>query len=77
MHPNDNLLIPKAPKQSPLSSLMLVLKKSAQGLRESALALLPIVLVIGFFQFVVLRQPIPNLGNILAGTLMVMTAKTD
>ena len=72
MHPNDSLLIPRAPKHSPLRTLLLALKKSLQALRESALALLPIMLVIGFFQFVVLRQPIPNLGSILTGTLMVM-----
>jgi len=72
MHPSDSLLIPKAPKQSPLSSLLLALKKSLKALLESALALLPIVLVISFFQFVVLHQPIPNLGSILTGTVMVM-----
>jgi hypothetical protein len=42
------------------------------SLRESALALLPIVLVVAFFELVVLRQPIPNLGRILAGALIVV-----
>lgn len=43
-----------------------------ESLRESALALLPIVLVVAFFELVVLRQPIPNLGRIIAGALMVV-----
>ncbi len=36
------------------------------------MALLPIALVIGFFQVVVLREPIPRLGEILVGAIMVM-----
>ena len=72
MHPGDTLLIPKSPKQSPFRFLLAALKKSAQSLLDSAIALLPIVLVIGFFQLVILRQPVPNLGSILAGALMVM-----
>ncbi len=38
--------------------------------------LLPIVLVIGFFQFVVLQQPIPNLFEILTGSLFVLIGLT-
>ncbi|MBF0248645.1 MAG: DUF1538 domain-containing protein [Alphaproteobacteria bacterium] len=34
--------------------------------------LLPIVLVIAFFQIVVIRQPFPNLADILIGTAMVI-----
>ncbi len=33
---------------------------------------MPIVVVIGFFQLVVLQQPIPNLGELLLGTLFVI-----
>lgn len=36
------------------------------------MALLPIVIVVVFFQLAVLRQPIPNLGRILAGALIVV-----
>jgi uncharacterized membrane protein (DUF2068 family) len=50
--------------------------KSLVALRESAMALMPIVVVISFFQFVVLRQPIPNLGSIIAGTIMVVVGLT-
>ena len=56
--------------------LMALLKKSAHALTESSLALLPIILVVVFFQLLVLRQPIPELGNILAGTLFVMLGLT-
>jgi hypothetical protein len=38
--------------------------------------LLPIILVIGFFQLVVLGEPIPNLGQILVGTFMVVMGLT-
>ncbi len=41
-------------------------------LTASARDLLPIVVVIAFFQLLVLRQPIPNLGELLLGTLFVM-----
>ena len=43
-----------------------------RSLRQSFQDLLPIVVVIGFFQLVVLRQPVPQLGEILAGGLMVL-----
>jgi hypothetical protein len=47
-----------------------------RSLRQSAQDLLPIVLVIGFFQLVVLRQPVPQLGQILAGSVMVLLGLT-
>ncbi len=34
--------------------------------------MLPIILVIGFFQLLILKQPIPNLMDILAGLLLVI-----
>jgi hypothetical protein len=43
-----------------------------RSLRSSFFDLLPIILVVAFFQFLVLRQPLPELGRLLAGTLMVM-----
>jgi hypothetical protein len=72
MHPGDDLMIPKQPERKPWEALLVALTKSLKALRQSALALLPIVLVIAFFQIVVLRKPVPNLGGILWGTLMVM-----
>ena len=38
--------------------------------------LLPIIAVIGFFQLVVLQQPIPNLFDLLFGTLLVVLGLT-
>jgi hypothetical protein len=38
--------------------------------------LLPIIIVIGFFQLVVLQQPIPNLFDLLFGTLFVVLGLT-
>ncbi len=38
--------------------------------------LLPIVLVIAFFQLVVLQEPLPNLFSILAGLVLVVVGLT-
>jgi hypothetical protein len=38
----------------------------------SARDLTPIIVVIGFFQFAVLRQPLPDLGNLLVGLVLVL-----
>lgn len=50
--------------------------KIVQGLArlmlEAARDLLPIVVVIAFFQAVVIRQPLPNMGDILLGTAFVV-----
>jgi hypothetical protein len=41
-------------------------------LSESIRDLLPIIFVIAVFQYLVLRQPIPNLPQLLSGTLLVV-----
>lgn len=41
-------------------------------LRAAVADLLPIIVVIGFFQLVVLRQPLPQLGEVLFGGLLVV-----
>jgi len=41
-------------------------------LLDSTRDLLPIIVVIAFFQLVILKQPIPNLNEILIGTLFVV-----
>jgi len=41
-------------------------------LRQAIVDLLPIVVVISFFQLVIIRQPLPHLGDILIGSLMVI-----
>jgi len=47
-----------------------------KSMLESVRDLLPIILVIGFFQLVVLRQPIPDIGGLLIGTLLVILGLT-
>jgi len=47
-----------------------------KSLLESFYDLLPIVLVIGFFQLAVLQQPIPNLLEILIGSFFVLIGLT-
>jgi len=49
-----------------------ILRPFADSVRD----LLPIILVIGFFQLVVLQQPIPNMGKLLYGTVMVVLGLT-
>jgi hypothetical protein len=46
------------------------------ALFDSARDLLPIILVISFFQFAVLQQPIPNFGEIAIGILFVVIGLT-
>jgi len=43
-----------------------------RSIRQSFQDLLPIILVIGFFELVVLQQDVPNFGQILAGGFMVL-----
>ncbi len=49
---------------------------SLRGLRASLIDLLPIVLVVAFFQVVVVRQPLPGLAQIIAGGLAVLVGLT-
>jgi len=46
------------------------------SLSESFRDLLPIILVIAFFQGVILQQPIPNIGEILYGLFLVVLGLT-
>lgn len=48
------------------------LRNLVRPLLQSGRDLAPIVLVIGFFQLMVLKQPIPNLGGLLVGLILVM-----
>ena len=52
------------------------LKAIWTALFESLRDLLPIILVIGFFQLAVLRQPIPNFGEIALGIAFVVIGLT-
>lgn len=48
------------------------LKRFVEPLLSSFRDLLPIILVIGFFQFLILQQPIPNFLQILGGLFLVV-----
>ena len=52
------------------------LQQFAGNLTDSAKDLAPIVLVVAFFQIVVLHQPIPNLEGIILGTGFVLIGLT-
>jgi uncharacterized membrane protein (DUF2068 family) len=51
---------------------MKLLKAIVGSLLNSLRDLLPIILVIGFFQLAVLQQPIPNFGEIMIGIVFVV-----
>lgn len=53
-----------------------ILRAISQKLWSSFTDLLPIVLVIAFFQIVVLRQPLPNMGDVVFGGVLVVLGLT-
>jgi len=53
-------------------TLAVLVRRIADALRDLA----PIILVIAFFQIVVLQQPFPNLGSILVGLVCVIAGLT-
>lgn len=55
-----------------MTSILAMLKAMLSSLRD----LLPIIVVIGFFQLVVLQQPLPHLGSILLGLVLVVMGLT-
>ena len=55
---------------------MKLLKSMLASLFDSLRDLLPIIVVIGFFQFAVLQQPIPNFGEIVLGVVFVVIGLT-
>jgi len=55
---------------------MKLLKAILNALLDSLRDLLPIILVIGFFQVAVLQQPIPNFGEIVVGIVFVVIGLT-
>ena len=54
------------------SSFIALLKSMTGSLRD----LLPIILVISFFQLFVIQQPIPNVADLILGTLFVVLGLT-
>ena len=55
-----------------MKQLRLLGKSLLGSLRD----LLPIILVVGFFQITVIQQPIPNFAEILVGTLFIVVGLT-
>lgn len=55
-----------------MGEFLKIAKGLARLLMEAGRDLLPIVVVITFFQAVVIRQPFPNLGDIVIGTVLVI-----
>jgi len=55
-----------------MKSLQAILTSLLESLRD----LLPIIFVIGFFQFAVLQEPIPNFGEITLGIIFVVIGLT-
>jgi hypothetical protein len=51
----------------------MIIKVILAKFKSSFADLLPIILVIAFFQTVVLRQPLPQMGEVLFGALLVVT----
>ncbi len=56
--------------------MVVIVREIYRSLRDSIRDLLPIVVVVAFFQLVVLRQPIPNVGDILYGAVLVVLGLT-
>ncbi len=63
-------------KAQSIHSVTSFLSSLFKALAGSFRDLLPIIVVIAFFQLVVLKQPIPNLGQLLVGTLLVVIGLT-
>jgi len=60
------------PAHRVLREVIALLKQPFRLLRDSFRDLLPIILVVSFFQFAVLQQPLPDVAKLLTGILMVM-----
>jgi Protein of unknown function (DUF1538) len=54
----------------------MIIKVILAKLKSSFADLLPIILVIAFFQTVVLQQPLPQMGDVLFGALLVVAGLT-
>jgi hypothetical protein len=52
--------------------MLTLLRRSFQKLKEAGRDVLPIIVVIALFQLVVLRQPFPELREVLMGAVMVV-----
>jgi len=58
------------------AAMMQLLHDLLRTLRDSVRDLMPIVLVVAFFQLFVVRAPLPDLGGLIAGALLVVAGLT-
>ncbi|CAN2039521.1 Na(+), Li(+), K(+)/H(+) antiporter subunit A [Candidatus Magnetomoraceae bacterium gMMP-15] len=59
-------------KEGIMRMIIPILKLIVKKLKNAFVDLMPIILVIAFFQLIVLKQPLPQIGEILFGTLLVV-----
>jgi hypothetical protein len=57
-------------------SKKMIIKTILRKIKTAFTDLLPIILVIAFFQIIVLKQPLPQMGEVLFGGLLVVTGLT-
>lgn len=55
-----------------ISTLQKLIAKILTKLRSAFMDLVPIIIVVGFFQLVVIQKPFPNLSEVLIGTCFVL-----
>ncbi len=55
------------------TSLLIILKLSVKKFWSAFIGLLPILVIVVFFQYVVIGQPLPDIGNTIVGILLVIT----
>lgn len=65
-----------ASEASNVAAVKALLLEFLRSIRDSIRDLTPIIAVVAFFQLVVLQQPLPDLGKILYGTVMVVLGLT-
>lgn len=60
------------PKQHNSAGFLKLVKYTAGRLKDAFTDLIPIILVVGFFQAVVIQQPLPDFGQVVFGSLLVV-----
>jgi hypothetical protein len=60
------------PKQYSSAGFVKLLKYTAGKLKTAFTDLVPIILVVGFFQVAVIQQPLPDFGQVIFGSLLVV-----
>ncbi len=69
-------LLPQSQHREPSRTVNKLLNQFLKSLIDSVRDLLPIIVVIAFFQLIVLQQGIPNFAQLMGGTLLVVIGLT-